>query len=45
MKYTIVFILGEALCLMLFGLAYLLVRRSIRAWHREPAPFAWRQLT
>jgi hypothetical protein len=34
MKYTIVFILGKALSLMLLGLAYLMLRRSFRTWYR-----------
>lgn len=34
MKYTIVLILGKALSLMLLGLAYLMLRRSLRAWFR-----------
>jgi hypothetical protein len=32
MKYTIVIILGKALSLMLMGLAYLMLRRSLRTW-------------
>ena len=34
MKNTIVFILGKALSLMLLGLAYLMLRRSFKAWSR-----------
>jgi hypothetical protein len=32
MKDTIVIILGKALGLMLIGLAYVLLRRSLRTW-------------
>ena len=34
MKYTIVLILGKALSLMLLGLAYLMLRRSLKSWLR-----------
>ena len=34
MKYTIVFILGKAISLMLVGLAYFVLRRSLRDWFR-----------
>lgn len=34
MKNTILFILGKALSLMLMGLAYLMLRRTVSSWFR-----------
>jgi hypothetical protein len=32
MKYMIVVIVGKALSLMIFGLVYLMLRRTLRTW-------------
>lgn len=34
MKHTIVFILGKALSLVLFGLTCLILHRSFNTWYR-----------
>ena len=34
MKNTLVFVLGKALSLTLFGLAYLILHRSLKTWVR-----------